>query len=154
VTVLGLDPGRDKIGWALVGCDGDLFWSGICPASEVEIVLRDFSAADECREEAFVPWILERHLSSPGRCSHVAVGNGTGSRDVVALSRGLGFRTMTVDERGTTLEARALYWILHQPEWWRRCLPRSLWVPPRPLDDLAAWVIARRSLADLRENRL
>jgi hypothetical protein len=47
----------------------------------------------------------------------------------------------------TTLEARNLYWRLHPQKGVWRLLPRSLLTPPRPVDDLAAWIIMRRTLA-------
>jgi hypothetical protein len=53
----------------------------------------------------------------------------------------------TVDETGSTLEARVLYWQEHRPRGWRRLVPLSLQVPPEPVDDFAAVVLARRFLS-------
>ena len=145
MMVLGIDPGRGKIGWALTNSDGGLLASGICPVYEQELFLKALS----CEERELSPWMTEKtrmHASKPEELSLVAVGNGTGSRETVRLFERLGVQIVVVDESGTTLEARGLYWSLHVPSWWQRCLPQVMRFPPRPLDDLAAWAIARRSL--------
>ena len=149
MTVLGIDPGRDKMGWALMSYDGELFLSGICPVSEQELFLAALNPSRTGRELS--PWVTEKaglYVLRPEDFSLdlVAVGNGTGSPEAVKLFDRLGVRLTVVDEGGTTLEARELYWSLHAPSWWQRCLPRIMWYPPRPLDDLAAWAIAKRSL--------
>jgi hypothetical protein len=53
-----------------------------------------------------------------------------------------------VDERETTLRARALYFADHPPRGWRRLIPLGLQLPPRPIDDYAAILIARRFLGE------
>jgi RNase H-fold protein (predicted Holliday junction resolvase) len=53
-----------------------------------------------------------------------------------------------VDERETTLRARSLYFADHPPRGWRRLIPLGMQMPPRPIDDYAAVLIARRYLAD------
>ena len=153
--ILGVDPGRDKIGWAITTCDGDLFLSGICLISEQELFLT--ALAQESRwEYELAPWVTEKANTSvlrPEKLSLVAVGNGTGSQEAAKLFVRLGIQVVVVDESGTTLEARGLYWSLHAPSWWQRCLPRVMWYPSRPLDDLAAWAIARRNLGVSRYNQ-
>ena len=149
MTVLGVDPGRDKMGWALTRADGDLFSSGICLVSEQELFLTALTRGAGQWEDALLPWVTEKAkacVSQPGELLLVAVGNGTGSREAVKLFGRLGVRIVVVDESGTTLEARELFWSLHVPSWRQRWLPRAMWSPSRPLDDLAAWAIARRSL--------
>jgi transcriptional accessory protein Tex/SPT6 len=151
MTVLGIDPGRDKIGWALASSKGDLFSSGICLVCEQELFLAALTGGSRL-ENGFSelrPWMTEKaslHAPQPEKLSLVAVGNGTGSREAAKLFGRLGVQVVVVDESGTTLEARRLYWGLHTPSWWQRCLPRVMWFPPRPLDDMAAWAIAKRSL--------
>ena len=149
MMVLGVDPGRDKIGWALANYDGDLFSSGICLVSEQELFLKALSRGPDHWERDLSPWVTEKadtSVSRPGELSLVAVGGGTGSKEAIKLFERLGVQIAVVDEKGTTLEARELYWSLHVAPWWQRCLPRVMRFPPRPLDDYAAWVIAKRSL--------
>lgn len=147
--ILGVDPGRDKIGWALTGYNGSLFSAGICSASEQEVFLTALTRGVGYWKQGLSLWMTEKPeliASQPEELSLVAIGNGTGSREAVNLFKRLGVKVIVVSEKGTTLEARGLYWEFHSPSWWQRCLPRVMWIPPRPLDDLAAWVIAKRSL--------
>ena len=149
LTILGIDPGRDKVGWAMTSSEGSLYSSGIFFVSEQEHFLTALTRCQGRWEEELSPWVTEKAclcVSQPEVLSLVAVGNGTGSDEAVELFGRLGVRIVVVDERGTTLEARELYWRLHVPTWRQRFLPRAMWFPPRPLDDLAAWAIARRSL--------
>ena len=151
MTVLGIDPGRDKIGWALTGSERDLFLSGICPVSEGEVFITALARGASHWEDELSPWVTEEAGSRASRAEKlalVAVGNGTGSREAVKLFGRLGVQLVVVDESGTTLEAQKLYWSLHFPSLWQRCLPGFLRFPPRPLDDLAAWAIAKRSLTE------
>ena len=146
--VLGLDPGRDKIGFAAVRGDKSLLFSGILPPQEVAVWAG--ALGPEGRLEEFLsPWLKEGRTSVIGgqRPSLVVVGNGTHSAPLMeTVRRCARCEVICVDERGTTLEARGLYWCLHRPSWWQRFLPQSVRVPPRPLDDLAAWAIAGRGI--------
>jgi hypothetical protein len=72
------------------------------------------------------------------------LGDGTGAREFAAAVGDFPFELERVREKGTTLEARNLYWNLHPPKGWLRLVPQSLIVPPRDVDDLAAWAIALR----------
>lgn len=149
MIILGVDPGRDKMGWALVGYDRELFSSGICPVSEQEFFLTALARGPSHWEEDLSFWVTEKiktYASHPEGLLLVAIGDGTGSREAVKLFERLGTQIVIVNEKGTTLEAQRLYWSLHVPSWWQKCLPRVMRFPPRPLDDLAAWAIAKRSL--------
>lgn len=146
--ILGLDPGRDKIGFAAMAPTKELLFSGVFPAKESGAFLRRV-ARGSCSADAFSPWLQERLEEGTRRAlSAVVLGDGTYS-DVLmrALKEtSLPCRIVCVDERGTTLKARELYWKLHRPRPWQLLLPRSMRVPPRPLDDLAAWAIALRGV--------
>ena len=145
--ILGLDPGRNKIGWALVDCEGKLILSGIFLVSELEVFLEILERPADKWEEELAFWTHERQSSVPeSEVAYVALGDGTGSRDTALRLGRLRRRMVLVDERETTLAARELYWRLHGPVWWQRILPRSLRIPPRNVDDMAAWGIALRSL--------
>jgi len=146
---MGVDPGRDKVGWAFVGQDRELLVSGIFPVRERALFwlgLRTLVGD----VNALAPWTLEALSPMDKAFSIMAfvVGDGTCGGELAASleEQDFGCPILRVDERGTTLEARTLYWRLHSPSWWQRLLPRTLWVPPRPLDDLAAWAIAMRGM--------
>lgn len=149
-VILGLDPGRDKAGWALTDEAGNLLMSGIFPAFDCRLFL-DAIEGGAGLEKKLSPWILERQsVASEGENStKIFLGDGTCSRFYSEILLERGCRFAFVNERGSTLEARFLYWKLHRPVFWQRFLPFSMRVPPRPLDDLAAWVIALRGIGDL-----
>lgn len=157
--IVGIDPGRDKTGWALVRPTGELILSGIFPSSDLDSFLNVLGMPAVVWKENLSRWVCEQ-LSVPAEdenVGYVAVGDGTGSAEVMSRTKKTGLAMRSVNEKGTTLAARALYWELHRPTWWQRFLPRSLWVPPRVLDDLAAWAIALKSIPDVsptdREHR-
>lgn len=145
-VMLGLDPGKDKFGWAFIAPDGSLLVSGIIPISRAEEMV-DFLLAGRLEEvSSFTrenPGMIER-LAAPDL---VLLGNGTARQGLagILVSRKRAFTLF--DESNTTLEARPLYWLLHPPKGLGRLLPESLRVPPRPIDDLAAWALVRRFLA-------
>ena len=150
--VLGFDPGRDKTGFAFVSLDGGLMMSGIFPSCEIESCLHDFA-----------PYVIERRVGfeSDGvisRVKFIAIGNGTTSRDFTEQVRSItGHEVIIVDEKNTTIEARSLYWKIHKPGIFMRLLPEGMRVPPRVIDDLAAYAIALRGLKkyrDIRRNKL
>ena len=141
--ILAFDPGRDKTGFALVHEDGKLIFSGIFPSSEREIFF------EQLLNEDIQNFIIEKREDVQNfieRIKFMAIGNGTRSREFIKAVAILPFEIKITDERNTTLEARELYWKLHKPEFFLRFLPRGLRVPPRVLDDLAAWAIARRQV--------
>lgn len=134
--VLGIDPGTRKAGYAMVGMDGSTLDRG------VEEITR----------------LSERARALMGEYEVVAIALGAGTNAEVLGGELEALGTVPVhlvDERETTLKARALYFADHPPRGWRRLLPLGMQVPPRPIDDYAAVLIARRYLAgtpDLAQN--
>lgn len=127
---LGVDPGRDKTGAALVAGDGTLVRQAILPTDHFPDHLRDFLAGD-----------------SPAGC---VLGDGTTS---TTMHRQLEetfprLPLFTVDEYGSTQEAKKLYWQLFPPRGWKRFLPQALLDAPSAVDGLAAAVLVRRYLRD------
>jgi len=125
-SILAVDPGTRKVGYAVLAHDGTVLVQGI--------------AANEGLEVRFVELAAEHALAA------VALGHGTNVRPVRLALEGLGLPIALVDERETTLRARELYFEDHPPRGWRRLIPRSLQLPPRPIDDYAAILIGRRYL--------
>ncbi len=126
-AVLGVDPGRRKAGFALLDASGSLVVSGIEPVDRLLESLRGL--------------VMARRVTA------IALGRGTNAREVKAALEGLGLPIHLVDEYETSRGARHLYFADHPPRGWRRLLPIGLQVPPRPIDDYAAILIARRFLA-------
>ena len=132
-TVLAIDPGRAKCGLALVKRNAsnklELLWRAVVPR---ETLIENLRIA---RETA--PFQL------------VIVGGATQSQPVVTEIReempSMG--VLVVDERDTSIHARERYWEHHPRRGWRRLLPATLQVPPEPVDDFAALILAERVLA-------
>ena len=156
--VLGLDPGRDKTGFAFVNLDGGLAAAGIFPTADRENffagIESSVSVLRDCFTEGNADFLPEN------LCGHVAaviIGDGTTSREFSGYVRervaGWDCEVLAVDERNTTLEARSLYWKVHRPGFWLRLLPEGMRVPERVLDDFAAWAVALRGLKKYRAIR-
>ena len=132
-VVLGVDPGSSKCGLALVerseAGKQRLRWHSI--ASVEELVTQIGEADRQLNFSLFV------------------VGSGTNSRNIVELlkekypSKGL----ILVDEENTTMAARERYWEHYRRKGWRRLLPATLQVPPVPVDDFSAMILAERFLS-------
>ena len=139
MILCGIDPGREKLGVALAE-DGNLLFSAIFSLSQLpllSVALRDG------RWEAF-PACERREGFFEGKPEINFLGNGTASALVAEELKKNGVDYCLIDESGTTLEARTLYWKLHPPRGLWFFFPLSLRVPPRPVDDLAAWAILKR----------
>lgn len=132
----GIDPGRYKIGFALA-CGGELIFSAIVPKAEEQklreaLISRDWPALARWRAEGSAENALGKELEG------IYVGDGTSSADILELLGDV-LPVKSVDEKGSTLEGRRRYWLLHPPKGLWRLVPVSLRVPPRDIDDLAAW---------------
>ncbi len=125
--VLGVDPGMRKAGYAFLDENGNVVARGI---EGIEALPERLRA------------LLDRH---PARA--LALGSGTNATSVARRLVSLDLPTHLVDERETTLHARRLYYAENPPRGLGRLIPVGLRFPPRPIDDYAAEIIARRWLA-------
>ena len=123
--ILAIDPGREKCGIAVLAKDGALLRQEVVPTAQLEAVVRALAAA-------YAPTII--------------MGNGTTSAAAKARVEALGCHVTLVDEYRTTDEAKCLYWEMHPPRGWRWFIPRGMLVPPVPVDDFVAVILARRFL--------
>lgn len=131
-TVLAIDPGSSKCGMALVRRNEkgkiDLLWRGIVPTDHL------------------VPKLHEAYSTAPFQM--IIVGGGTTSKRVVQRIREYlsSMAVLVVDEKDTTLQARERYWSHNPRRGLRRLLPATLQVPPDPVDDYVALILAERVL--------
>ena len=142
--LLGIDPGNNKCGWALVNFDCSLYASGIIPSRIPVEWINALALTGEPRISLLQPWIIEKpSYFSNEPIANIVLGTGTGSKRIEEQLVNYYSRTKIVlaEERFTTLEARVFYWKLHPPRGFRKFLPISLLSLPRDIDDLAAWVI-------------
>ncbi len=146
---LGIDPGREKCGWAMVDEDGELCASGMFRTADAR---EFFRAAADGTFQSLERFIVEKTAQWPESCFELEIllGDGTGKESLLALAQSAPFRVKLVPEGGTTLEARSLYWRLHPPRGLWRLVTTKLRVPRRDVDDLAAWAIVLRSLGKMQ----
>lgn len=127
-AVLGIDPGTRKCGLAVVE------HLGASPAALEVVALADLGER-------------LRALLAVHQVGVAAVGRGTNVAAVLAAAEQAGLACVVVDERETSLRARARFFADHPPRGWRRFVPRGMLLPERPVDDYAALLIAERYLA-------
>ena len=132
VNVAAIDPGRDKCGLAVLDDNYKVL---------AQVVVPTVWLADEVRTivEKFAPQIL-------------LMGNGTTSKNAKqrieeAIPE---LPIKMVDEYKTTEAAKTAYWEANPPKGWRRFFPISMQVPPVPVDDFVAVILARRYLMNLQ----
>ena len=134
---LGIDPGRDKTGVALVEETGRILAVQVMRTRNFSDTLLQFLYD---RLQVSNTWGLRKILKA------VVLGNGTGSEEHKQwVEKALpGYPVYIVDEKYSTEEARALYWKLYPPHGLRRLIPLGLQTPPEPLDGYAAVVQVHR----------
>jgi RNase H-fold protein (predicted Holliday junction resolvase) len=133
-TVLAIDPGSSKCGMALTRRDDDgnlhMIWRAIAPRAELIDKVKEAMAI-----EAF---------------SLVIVGSGTTSKQVVHELRehipSIGI--LVVDEKKTSLQARERYWEHNPRRGLKKLGPSTMWMPPEPVDDFVAFILAERVLTE------
>jgi len=127
--ILAIDPGSAKCGLALLEADGRV----------VEKAVLELGQLAERVQQT-----LE------GGTKKVVLGGGTGSKSLAAVLKPIcqasGATLVMVAESHSTQMARLLYFRENPPQGWRRLLPASFQIPPRPYDDYGAIVIGRRYL--------
>lgn len=130
--VMAVDPGRSKLGLAVVEMSAE--------SDRPSVLHREVVDAGQAER------VIAR-LASTYSPDVILIGGGTASRPVVALAERLGAAPVrVVDERLTTLRARARYFRENPPRGLRRLIPVSLQTPGRPYDDYAAVVLAESYL--------
>ncbi|MBV9149142.1 MAG: crossover junction endodeoxyribonuclease RuvC [Candidatus Eremiobacteraeota bacterium] len=132
-AILGIDPGTQKAGFAVVE-----------QTSSTPLVVgieRLEHLIDRVRQ------LLENY-----KVQAIALGRGTHASAVAQMLSSIDLPVHLIDEHETTWRARALYFADHPPRGWRRLIPLGLLLPPRPIDDYAAVLIARRFLEQTRSS--
>ena len=123
---MGIDPGRDKCGVAVLSSTGVIKFQRVVPTEELDKVIKQLAA--------------EFDIES------VILGDGTTHKSASQKISDAGLTFKLVDEKHTTEEARREYWIKNPPHGWRRLLPTSMQVPPEPVDAIVAEILVRRFL--------
>ncbi len=142
---LGLDPGKDKVGFAFVDEEGKLLYSGIVQVVGIDLFLSSLIKGDW---QKLRPYACEGEvgLLCDKELKGILLGGGTTSERLELALQRLGLKYEVVDESFSTERARKSYFQIHPPRGLRKLLPRSLSVPKRDIDDLAAWELVKRWL--------
>ncbi len=137
-----VDPGKFKTGFVSTENDGTLIFSAIIPSEKnTEFI----AALEQGNAEWFSAYLREGKLPKKLEFDELLTGNGTTCKKLLKQLNGR-IKTKIADEYGTTLEGRKLYWKLHPPKGIWKLVPTSLRVPPRDIDDLAAWAILLKNI--------
>ena len=127
MNIVGVDPGRDKCGVAVLNSSAEILFEQVIETAEFESVLKNL--------------ITQFNLQL------AILGNGTTHKNAEKILRGLNLEVKIVDEKHTTEEARRLYWKKNPPTGWRKILPTSMQVPPVPVDGIVAEILIKRHLS-------
>ena len=126
-TILGLDPGRDKCGVAVMNNKQKVLYHQVIGSQNAIATIQN--------------------LAKEFAIDLIVMGDGTTSKiwqqqiDSIAT-----MPVVSVNETNSTLEARDRYWIVYPPKGLQRMIPLGLRVPPRPVDDIVAILLIERYL--------
>jgi RNase H-fold protein (predicted Holliday junction resolvase) len=128
-TVIAVDPGRDKCGVAVVGNREGLLWKQVIATPQLATVVEELA-----RTRGITTVVLgdrTAHRSAVNALAEVKVDN----RPLTILP---------VDEHRSSDEARSRYWRDNPPQGMMRLIPVTMRVPPVPVDDYVAVILAER----------
>ena len=133
--VFAIDPGSDKVGYAVVNFDGTHGELGIDYLPAMHRIFAKY-----CRDTKNPPEFL-------------VMGNGTKCSILCKLfnSLNLDIDIKLADEKNTTYMAKFRYFQDNPPKGLWKLIPIGMRIPPRPLDDYAALLIGEKYL---KYNRL
>ena len=132
MTIAALDPGRDKCGFAVLNDDGKILCQRVIGT---ENLMTEVNAAKA--DYGF---------------SRLLIGNGTTSKEAQGkLAQLSALEVIVRDEYRTTELAKKEYWKANPPKGWRRLIPVTMQVPPVPVDDFVAVILARRYLQEIKK---
>jgi len=135
-TWLGLDPGRDKCGIAVIGvADQKLLFHQVVASSEAIATISNLG------QQFQIEKLIMGDQTTAKKWQQDLVASGW-SQD----------RIIMVDERYSSLEARDRYWKMYPPKGLQRLIPQGMRQPPRPVDDIVAIILIERYLAKTGEN--
>ncbi|MCX5748827.1 MAG: hypothetical protein NTZ10_01085 [Candidatus Saganbacteria bacterium] len=129
-NILSIDPGKFKSGLAVLD-----------PAGKIleRTVIKTLVLSDD------IPSYCYKYA-----VSIILIGNGGPGRIIEKKISSLNIKASVIfiNEKGSTLEARRLYWKENPPKGLLRLVPRTLLIPHEPYDDYAAVVIGLRYLKE------
>ena len=124
--IMAIDPGRDKCGVVVMSVEGNIEYQSVIETAALETIISELSNS----------FALETIVLGDGTTSDTA------RQRILSILPNAHIEV--INERHTTEEARKLYWEKNPPRGWRKLLPTSMQVPPVPVDDIAAEVLANK----------
>lgn len=134
-VVVAVDPGRSKCGVAVVAADGEVLSLAVVEADQVGLT----AAA----------------LAHTHGAEVVVLGGRTGAPRAWELIHAAdpALSIAEIEEDMSSLEARDRYWQENPPGCLTRIIPRGMRIPPEPIDDWAAVVLAERYFAKIGDQQ-
>ncbi|MFP4015630.1 MAG: pre-16S rRNA-processing nuclease YqgF [Halanaerobiales bacterium] len=124
LLVMGIDPGRNKCGIAIVDHSYQVLYKNIIRTTDFKLYLEK--------------------LNNNYRIRVIILGNGTYSNEIKKLIKGsLEIPVRIVDEAYSTVEAEDRYRSEHK-KGWQIWFPFIRWKPSVPVDDYVAVILAER----------
>lgn len=128
-TIIAIDPGREKCGIAVVHFRKGVLTQQVINTPELNPVIQK--------------------LSTDYNTSIVVIGDRTSSKEAKHYLEQIKIagRSLTItliDEHHSTDQARRRYWQANPPKGFKRLIPVTMQVPPRPVDDYVAVILAER----------
>lgn len=129
--MIAIDPGREKCGIAVVHQHRGVLMQEVIVTSRLTVVVKE--------------------LLAEYKVSIIVIGDGTSSREAKGKIEqlridGEAIKIVLIDERHSTDQARERYWQEHPPKGLMRLIPVTMQVPPKPVDDYVAVILAERYL--------
>jgi RNase H-fold protein (predicted Holliday junction resolvase) len=127
-NILGLDPGRDKCGVAVMDSNQEVVYHQVIDSAKAIAI--------------------SQQLTQTYAIDLIVMGDGTTSQawQQKIKSNLLTVAVTTINETNSTLEARDRYWTMYPPQGLQRLIPKGLRTPPRPVDDIVAIILIERYL--------
>jgi len=130
--IIAIDPGREKCGIAVVHQHDGVLFQEVINTKELNSIVQQL--------------IADYHTST------VVIGDRTSSQEAkqnleqIKIA-GLPLAVIFVDEHHSTDQARCRYWRENPPQGFKRFIPVTMQVPPQPVDDYVAVILAERYFA-------
>lgn len=127
--IIAVDPGREKCGVAVVQPNKGVLLQDVITTGRLTIVVTNLLAEYKTQK--------------------VVIGDGTSSQEAKEkleqiIINGEKIEVVLVDEHHSTDQARKRYWEEHPPKGFMKLIPVTMQVPPRPVDDYVAVILAER----------
>jgi RNase H-fold protein (predicted Holliday junction resolvase) len=129
-AIIGIDPGREKCGFAVLKLDGSILCRKVIETEKLTDKVQEFIS--KCEVEKII------------------MGNGTTSRTAAETIKKIlppKCELKLVDEYRTTDMARRRYFCENPPRGLKRFLPKGMLYPPEPVDDYVAVILVERYIA-------